>query len=366
MHNRCEGDSNMKKICFVINKLTDGGAERVTSVVANCLYKRKKYEIVVVTFEKYDDEKEYYLEKGIKRVNIPLSNSNGTLGMAKNFINVRKRLLLLNCDCYIGIDIFANLLVSFVGMTSKCKTIISERNAPKQVDLRAINKMLRKVLYPFCNKIVFQTQGALEDSDFFLQKKGVIIPNPIKENLPTREAIESVVCAAGRLVAQKNYKMLLDAFEQVVKKHPEYKLSIYGQGVMEEELSKLIIKKGLEKNVTLEGYFEDVHNKMKNNEIFVLSSDYEGLPNSLMEAMAMGFPVVSTDCPPGGPRSLIENGRNGYLVPVNDSEKMAEKINYLIENKSFREKIGKEAEQIRKTYSAEIITRQWERVIEGI
>ena len=366
MHNRDKGESNMKKICFVINKLTDGGAERVTSVVANCLFRRKKYEIVVVTFEKNEDEKEYYLEKGIQRVNMPLSNSNGILGMVKNFINIRKRLLLLNCDCYIGIDIFANLLVTFLGMTSKFKIIISERNAPRQVELRTINKMLRKILYPFCDKIVFQTQGALEDSDFFLRKKGIIIPNPIKENLPIREAKENVVCAAGRLVAQKNYKMLLDAFEQVAKKHPEYRLSIYGQGVMKEELSKLIIERSLEKNVILEGYFEDVHNEMKNNEIFVLSSDYEGLPNSLMEAMAMGFPVVSTDCPPGGPRSLIENGKNGYLVPVNDSEKMAEKINYLIENKSIREKMGKEAERVRKKYSAEIIATQWERVIEGV
>ena len=102
-----------------------------------------------------------------------------------------------------------------------------------------------------------------------------------------------------------------------------------------------------------------MHDQIKDSAIYVLSSDFEGMPNSLMEAMSMGFPVISTDCPCGGPAELIQNGKNGILVPVGDSDKMAMEINRLIEEPGECLKLGKNAMKIGQTHSQDVIVQQW-------
>ena len=210
----------MKTICFLISTLTGGGAERVTSIVASNLALRDDTKVYVVTFE--EREKEYPLCDKVIRLNFGFNRG------IKGLISLRKFLLSLNCNCYIGIDILANLLISALGMTSRKKTIISERNAPKQVNISKISKFLRAVLYPFADTIVFQTEGARNDYPKPLRKKGVIIPNPVKKDLPRCTPARHNICAAGRLVEEKNYYLLIDAFKRIVEKHPEYSLSIYG------------------------------------------------------------------------------------------------------------------------------------------
>ncbi len=353
----------MKRICFVITKLTDGGAERVTSLLSSQLSKNDDMEIHVVTLEKKDNE--YETLPSVIRHRLDL-RFDSIPRMIRSFAKTRKYMLSLKCDCYVGIDIFANILVSSLGVFSKRKTIISERNAPKQVKIRVVMKMLRRIFYPFADCMVFQTKGAQEDSPKSVAKKGVIIPNPVKQGLPRCTAEEHVICAAGRLSEEKNYHLLINAFKGIADLHPEYSLSIYGQGVMENELKEYVDSIGLADRIVFEGYCADVHERMKKAEIFVLSSNSEGLPNSLMEAMAMGFPVISTDCPPGGPRSLIDDGKNGILVPVGDEKAMTDAMLNYIENDEFRKSAGRLATEVNDKYAIEKITAAWHECIVGV
>ena len=353
----------MRKICFVITKMTDGGAERVTSLVSSALSKSPGMEIHLVTLEKRENEYELAAEVVRHNVNAIFTSA---VDMIKCFIKTRWYLRKLKCDCYVGIDILANILVSSIGAFSKRKTIISERNAPKQVKIRGIMKFLRKVFYPFTDCIVFQTAGAQNDYPKHLARKGVIIPNPVKRGLPACTAEKHVICAAGRLSHEKNYYLLINAFKTVSELHPEYSLSIFGQGVMENELKEYVERIGLTDKIVFEGYCADVHEKMKTSEIFVLSSNSEGMPNSLLEAMAMGFPVISTDCPPGGPKSMINDGQNGLLVPVGDEGAMASAMLKYIEDADFRKSAGKLAAKVNEEYAVEKITAAWEECIENV
>ena len=227
-------------------------------------------------------------------------------------------------------------------------------------------KVLRKIFYPFAKCVVFQTEGARNDYPPKIAKKGVVIPNPVKKGLPRCTPEKKAICAAGRLSSEKNYHLLINAFGRVSDLHPEYELWIFGQGVMEEELKKYVAEIGLGDRVVFEGYCADVHERMKTAEIFVLSSNAEGLPNALMEAMAMGFAVISTDCPPGGPRSLIENGENGLLVPVGDVDAMAAAMLAYMENDDLRQKVGEAAAKVNEKYAVEKITSDWYACIENV
>ena len=353
----------MKKICFMINTLTGGGAERVTSIVTSHLSQNSDMEIHLITLAK--KEKEYELAPEVIRHNLDLDFLS-TKGMIKSFLVTRKYMSSLNCDCYVGIDIFANIIVSSLNVLSKRRTIISERNAPKQVQIKGIMKILRKMFYRFADCVVFQTEGAKNDSPSNIAQKGVVIPNPVKSNLPRNIPTEHVICAAARLSEEKNYYLLINAFKEVVKSHPEYSLSIFGQGVMENELKEYVDGLGLTDKIVFEGYCDDVHDRIKNAEVFVLSSNYEGLPNSLLEAMAMGFAVISTDCPPGGPRSLIDDGKNGILVPVGDENAMIDALLRYIEDSNFRKKAGELALEVNNKYAVENITSAWHDCIENV
>ena len=353
----------MKKICFMINTLTGGGAERVTSIVTSYLSQNKDMEVHLITLAKKD--KEYELAPEVIRHNLDLDFLS-TKGMIKSFFATRKYMLKLHCDCYVGIDIFANIIVSSMSVLRSRKTIISERNAPKQVQIKGIMRFLRRIFYPFAKCVVFQTEGAQNDSPARVAKKGVIIPNPVKTGLPRNTPEEHVICAAGRLSAEKNYYLLINSFREVVKLHPEYSLSIFGQGVMENELKAYVEGLGLADKILFAGFCADVHDRMKTAEIFVLSSNSEGMPNSLLEAMAMGFAVISTDCPPGGPRALIEDGKNGLLVPVGDEPAMAAAMLRYIEDGELRKNAGELALEVNERYSVEKITSAWQECIERV
>ena len=167
----------------------------------------------------------------------------------------------------------------------------------------------------------------------------------------------------------KNQLMLIRAFEQVHQKHPDYVLKIYGPDSFDgtrEKLEALIDKLHAQKYVKLMGASDSLEKDMLRAAVAAYSSDYEGMPNVVLEAMALGLPVVATDCPPGGPRMVINPGENGLLVPVNDEQAMAEAINRLIEDRQFAEKLGENAAQIGKKASSEVIFEEWRNYIDEI
>ena len=194
-----------------------------------------------------------------------------------------------------------------------------------------------------------------------LQKAGRIIANPIcAENLKTYAGIRSKrFVVVGRLEPQKNHRLLLEAYAEIASENKDYDLYLYGKGGLEEELKVLSNQLGIADRVHFEGFCKDVHEKIADAAAYVLSSDYEGISNSLLEAMAMGLPVISTDCPLGGSRMLIEHKKNGLLVHVGNKEALGEAMRYVIANPEETCRMGEEAQKVKERFSIQAIADAW-------
>ena len=210
-----------------------------------------------------------------------------------------------------------------------------------------------------------QTQEALEYFPKNIQKKSVVILNPIKDNLPRRwigERRKNIVNFC-RLEKQKNLPLLIDSFKEFHQKYTDYTLTIYGDGKEKSFIERYIRERELEDCVTIHPAVSDVHEHIKDAIMFVSSSNYEGLSNSMIEAMAIGLPTICTDCPCGGARMVIRDGENGLLVPVNDKDEMIKAMSKIAADDNLREYIALNGSKIRYELSKDKIVGMWEKII---
>lgn len=190
-------------------------------------------------------------------------------------------------------------------------------------------------------------------------KNILVVPNPIKKTPTTTSELKNKkVITVGRLVESKNFNSLIRAWRLVADKHPDWQLEIWGEGRMYSEHLSLISELNLEKHVFLKGYSYNILEKMTDASIFVLSSAFEGFGLVIVEAMSCGLPIVSYECP-YGPKDIIDEGTDGYLVPVNNEEMLAQRISALIEDEQLRKSMGKAALIKSKNYHAENIAQVW-------
>ncbi len=342
------------KICFITATLAGGGAERVIANLANEMTKRGHQVTILLTTEYVV---EYELHPEVEVIQISNKTESSMKARIKRIMNLRKYFKMHRDMHFISMPTDTNIFVLAASLFLGIELIISERNDPNQYG----HAKIRDFMYLFADKIVFQTKDAKECFAVRLQNKGKIIFNPVSELLPELHRGERVkkIVAVGRLDEQKNHKLLIDAFKDFVLKHPDYELHIYGRGPLQETLTEYIQKSGLQGKVILAGFRKDVWSEAANASVYVLSSDYEGMPNSLLEAMAMGMPVVSTDCPIGGAAMLIEQEKNGLLVPVGDKEALYKALCYLIENVELAEQLAENAAKIRESMSVSRICDEW-------
>lgn len=354
------------KIVFHLNSLEQGGAERVVTTLANCLI--EKYDIIIATM--WNSLEEYPIDSRISRVSVGLSREQEKKGRITRIFyrnyNLRRIIKKEKPDILISFAKKANYRALIATLGTKVPVIVSVRTNP-YVDYGSfIDKVLIRLLYPLAAGSVFQTKGAKEFFSSNIQKNSQIILNPINPQFidvkgPTERKKE--VVQSGRIVYMKNQNMLIEAFTLVHQKHSDFILKLYGTDSKDgtwEKLEKCIKKNHAESYVFLMGGSNQLEKDLVNASVFAFSSDWEGLPNSLMEAMALGLPVVATDCPCGGPATLIKNRENGVLVPINDKVAMAEAICDLIENQALAEKIGNNARKIAKIANSEMICKQWQ------
>lgn len=352
---------SIKKLVFVIESMGFGGAERVVSVLTEEL--AGKYDISVITFKRKKEE--YSLHKSIKRSNLELQEGYKKFFLGKK--ELEKMLLKLKPDIVIAFDILPNILVNAIHSKKRqWGTVISERSAPKEAEISMLSKILRKIYYTRADGYVFQTEEAMKYYSRVIQNRAFIIPNPVKEGLPDRNySGQTRIVAVGRLIKAKNYGCLINAFALFLQKYNHYTLEIYGEGECRNEIEDCIKKLHLSEHVKLMGNCKDLHEKIRGAQLFVMSSLYEGMPNALMEAMAMGFPVIASDCPAGGSRELIQDGENGYLFYNNDFQDLYRKMCCAVECGCL-EKLGKQAAAIKFEFSSKSISARWEKLLEEV
>ena len=226
--------------------------------------------------------------------------------------------------------------------------------------------------YQKADRLIFQTPGAMSAFNAQVQKKGVVIPNPLSGKLPkpyTGTRTKEIVNFC-RFSAQKNIPLLLKAFKLLHDEYPEYKLTVYGGAVTDEEetcmqeCKQLVVELGLESSVSFPGFCSNVHEKIVDAAMFVSSSDFEGLSNSMIEAMAIGLPVVCTDCPAGGASYMIEDGVNGFLTPVGDTESLYKAMKRVVEDKELAIRMSGNAVQVRERLKLEKIADEWMKALD--
>lgn len=337
----------MKNIVLAIPRLTGGGAERVVSVWANELC-NNEYQISIVLFSRSNNE--YIVNERVKIYSLVDSISEYFAMSAFEKLNGLRSILKKIAPDYIISFLPAMqvwMMLASVGL--QIKRIETIRVNPWKVNTGGkINRIVWKNCFRTCYKIIIQATGQELFFSKNEQKKIVLIPNPIDEKFLIRAKHDinptpNKFIAVGRIDKQKNYPMMIKAFFEIAKERTDIVLKIYGDGEKEyvTELEKLIKKYRLTNNVYLMGRTPNIEVEYQKNDIFLMSSDFEGLPNSLMEAMASGLICISTDCQTG-PSDLIENGKNGYLVPVGDSEQMSRTIFAILHMSESERKIVSE------------------------
>lgn len=327
------------KILFYIDGIGGGGAERVVANLANGFTDRGQDVVLVTSFPR---EEEYFLLEKIKRYNLEERPPSTRELVRKNIRRIRRlrRICRIeNCDVAVSFMEGPNFRLIFSTLFLRVKTIISLRSDPNREYAGFFHRKLANLVYSLADACVFQTEEAM---DFFskpVKRKGTVIYNPVSEEFYGDKpgARDGGIISVGRLEPTKNFELIIDSFSKILTRFPDEKLTIYGEGSSRNDLKEMISALGLEEKIFLPGGTEDISDKIRDAKIFILSSDYEGMPNSLMEAMASGIPVISTDCPCGGPKLLLEEGKNGMLVPVRDSNKMASALEALLADKEKRQ-----------------------------
>lgn len=346
------------KILFTVASMAGGGAERVISILADHLVKENHQVTIIMTA---GDKVDYQLDPKIQTISLG-GTSGGSMRKRWERIKKLRALFLQNQDgVIVSFGLGSNFYTAAAHLGLKNRLVISERNDPAACP----HPHFRNMVFRCAHRIVFQTQDALQCFPKGIREKGCVIPNPISGTVapPYEGTRKKTIAAVGRLEPQKNYPLLLEAFALFHQKYPEYILQIFGRGYLLTELQKKAKELGIAEAVRFEGYAKDVHEKIKDAGMYVLSSDYEGISNALLEAMALGLPVIATDCPIGGAKLCITHEKNGLLVPVGDAKRMEEAMSRLAADKEMAERLGQEAIKVRRRFSEETIMEEWNRVL---
>lgn len=358
----------MKRILFYIDMMYRGGAQRVMGNLA-AYFLTQGWEVLLCNdFIPDSNISQYEVSPEIKRIYLAKTLvGNPIIKNIKRIYRLRQIIKNERPDCVISFLGRPNLRMLIATFGLKVKTIVSVRNDPNKEYGSGIKKKISQMLFCLADGCVFQTNDAKLYFPLRVQEKSTVILNPIENSfyLSSNKEKKDII-TVGRLMRQKNHALLIEAFAYVANQYPLEKLIIYGDGPLKDFLQKKTIEKGLEKRIIFAGNVENIEEILKSAKMFVLSSDYEGLPNALMEAMAAGVPCISTDCPCGGPRMLIDNGENGILVPCNDVERLSKAISVLLESAELRCKISIAAQERAKIYKAEKIYQDWLHYIQEI
>ena len=349
----------MKKILFVLPVLSSGGAERVVSIWSSELAKMGA-DIYLLVF--YRVENEYQVNDKVK-IHVIDENKEqyNKLSRMKKIKLLRSKLKSLNPDLIIPFISHVGLMTNIARVGLKTKMIETIRIDPKYSPKNKLLRILRNISVLLSNSCIVQNEEQKNYFPKWMHKKIHIFANPISDEfIETKitkvDAAINSITAIGRLEPQKNHLMLINAFSKI--DNSNLTLNIYGEGTLKDELQNLINDLRLNNKIKLCGRSNNIREALLNTDLYILSSNAEGMPNSLMEAMAVGLPCISTDCPTG-PSELIDNEINGVLIPVDDEEALVNAINNMINNPKEASMMGIRAkEKMKINYAAAVSAKK--------
>lgn len=349
----------MKTLLFIAPHIGYGGAEKNFIGIANYVANHG-FNVFLLTEEGAKNVRP--IDEKIKQLTASLDHNAGMLKKYYQAIKVIKKSIKIS---------HADMVVSFVELWrsasilatrfSRVKCIVSERVDPYSRSGR-FNKIIFAI-FSLADGFVFQTEQAQRFFPTRVQKKSVIIPNPVfpEDCLQEYTGVKkNVIVNIARLdVKQKRQDIIIQAFYIISKKYPDYHLLLYGDGADKDIIEKKIAELGLTEKVELKGVTSNVYQSLGEAQVMILASDYEGIPNAIIESMCVGVPVVSTKCSPGGAEFLINHGENGLLVERGDYQGIADCVDKLLSSSELRNSIKKQGLMIKERLSYDKVLSKW-------
>lgn len=350
------------KITFLLASLGAGGAERVVSLLANkmvgCGY---QVEIICLKFNDI-----YYQTDSRVKVTLAMQQTKNRF---TELFWLRKHIKKQKPDVVIPFTegVYCFTILSLLG--TGIPVIASERLDPAAMS--PTRKLLKRLLLPYADWLVVQTQSIKGYFSKSIQKKTSIIYNPVNDsvfNLPSLQERAGErfnrIISVGRLYPQKNQEMMIRAFAMIADEFPDWQLVIYGEGPLRESLELIVDSLEMQGRVLLPGRTEHVIEELRKSKIFCMSSDYEGMSNSMIEAICVGLPIVTTDV--SGVKELVEDGVNGYVIPCGDDNKLSTAFEKLMNNKQLIKKFSKHCYAKKELFRIDSIVEQWEKLIQQV
>ena len=341
------------KVLMVMKKLRYSGAYKMFMWVAKALADRG-FDVTVFT---YMQNLVTELPPNIKWIQVDLENK----GFNSHLCAVRKVVQDVKPDCVVSFLLDANILNMLACLGTRSKSIVCERNDPFKPKYYAMK--IAKPFFRLADGAVYQLPKVAE---FYKNIKGptAVIPNPVlcDSNIQVKPFAErhKIIVTLGRVdIFQKRHDVLVRAFAIFSQQHPDYKLVIYGDGPDEKKINDLIVDLNIADKAMLGGVAKNPQEVIKNAKFFVMTSDFEGIPNALIEAMSIGLPCISTDCRPGGAALLINNMKNGILVQPHNVDDLAKQMSYLVEHPAEADAMGANAKRIVDEFAEEKIAQMW-------
>lgn len=369
------------RIALVIGSLEIGGAQRVLTMLAGAWADRGD-NILVVTLDHTEGDA-FDLHPEVARTGLglagrvpgPLGSLRGNLARVRA---LRERLSDFGPAVAVSFIHTTNVLTLLACRPLDTTVVVSERNHPAHDRPKAAWRLLRRLTYPDADAVVVQTRPIRRWFARFVPDGRLhIVPNPVEAPPGDRsgegeaarpeappDLPRPAVLAMGRLVRQKGFDLLLDAFDAAASDRPAWHLVVLGEGPAREALERRVSEMGTGDRVHLAGVRTDPWPYLRHADLFALSSRYEGFPNALLEAMAAGLPAVSFDCPTG-PSAIVEDGDTGLLVPSGDASALARGMGRLMDDADLRERLGgAAAASVRDRFHPKRVLEMWDGVLD--
>lgn len=360
------------KILFHLNSMGRGGAERVVSILGNAFVQQGN-EVVVTT--QWKSEQEYPVDRRVRRIHVGLAAQDEKRGRITKiwlrYARLRKCIRRERPDVVISFCNKANFRCAFALLGTHTPLLVSVRNDP-HIDYGPY-KIPTKIMEKRASGCVFQTPDAMRYFSEKFQKKSRVIFNPLSKeyckNQGHTRARRKEIVTTGRICRQKNQMLLVRAFQKILQRYPDYTLKLFGEVQEEEcyqEMERYLAENGLQGSVFFMGVTDRLQEMIRDAAVFVLPSDYEGMPNALIEAMALGLPCIATDCPCGGSALLIQNHVSGILVPTGDVEAMQRALDELLSDPDRAEGMGEQAKKVLDKVHPDKICSEWTAFIKEV